>query len=305
MTLPDAALILLNYNGKALLEKYLGSFIKAAQQSQAKCRVIILDNESHDGSVEFVREKYPEVTLFQASSNKVLCSFNEIIPQISEEVVILLNNDIQAEPDFVDPLLKLFREKTDIFFAATHGDRSIPKFRWGALSADTDHLDENPSLLETQGYSFSAGIAAFDRRKFQEIGGYDEMYLPGYYEDVDLCFRGWKHGWKGYYEPNSKKTHEGSTSFKSKYGSFFIQKIAFRNSLLFMIKNIHDRKILTRWIFMFTLRLLSAWLAGHFFVYPGFVEALSRIRVALKARCNVKSFFTLSDQQVFNYFGAQ
>lgn len=304
MNLPDAALILLNYNGKSLLEKYLASFVEASKLSRANCRVIVLDNQSRDDSIAYVRTHFPNVVIFQASQNKVLCSFNEIMSHLTEEVVVLLNNDMKAEPHFVDPLLRPFREKKDIFFTATHGDKSSPRIRWGTLSADTSSLQNNPQQLETPGFVFSAGVAAFDRKKFQALGGYDEMYLPGYYEDVDLCYRAWKHGWKGYYAPESRKTHEGSASFKATYGSFFIQKLAYRNSILFMIKNIRDKTLLIQWVLMLFLRLLTAWLTGHFFVYAGFWEALPKIKQALQARIKVKSLFHLSDQQVLQTFGA-
>lgn len=294
-------IVVLNYNRKDLLERFLPSVIRSAKASRYPCRVTVLDNASTDGSAAFVRQTFPDVDLFQASANKVLCSYNEIAEQCKEDVLIFLNNDIETEAGFVDPLLEAFETAQEIFFVATHGDCSIPVMSWGMLAPSLSD-PEVKNRIQIPGLCFSAGIGAFDRRKFLEIGGYDELYLPGYYEDVDLCFRAWKRGWKGLYAPASRKSHLGGASFKEKYGNAFIQKIAFRNGILFTVKNISDPGLTVCFILMLLCRLLTAWLSGKGYLYQGLWEAILRFPVAWKSRSKTRSSSKISDREVLQMF---
>ena len=294
-------LIVLNYNRVDLLGRFLPSVIQSARASRHSCRVTLLDNASTDGSAEFVYKNFPEVDVFTASKNKVLCSYNEIAPECPEDVLIFLNNDIETEPGFVDPLLAPFDEEKDVFFVSTHGDCSIPVLNWGVITPSLSDPDAK-RRIEHPGLSFSAGVGAFDRLKFIEIGGYDALYLPGYYEDVDLCFRAWKRGWKGIYAPASRKAHLGAASFREKYGNAAIQKLAFRNGLLFTVKNISDAGLWMKFILLLVLRLLTAWMRGRRFIYAGFWDALPRIPAALKSRNKNQSSSLLTDREVLQMF---
>ncbi len=290
-------IIVLNYNRRDLLEKFLPSVVACAKASRHPCRVTVLDNASSDDSVDFVKRRFSEADVVVAGQNKVLCSYNEAVRRFEEEIVILLNNDIQPEKDFVDPLVSIFLEREDAFFAATHGDRSVVAIRWGLVTPDVSHLEGN-RLREEPGFAFSAGIAAFDRKKFLELGGFDEMYLPGRYEDVDLCYRGWKKGWRGYYVPQARKFHVGAASFAQTFTPDEIQRMVFRNGILFTVKNITDVALWVRFILMLKLRLLSAALLGKWFILQGFWDALEKLPEALRSRKEVKRQFVLRDREV-------
>lgn len=291
---PTARIIILNYNGKDLLERFLPSVIESAEASRYPCGVMVLDNASSDDSVSFVKTRFPEVEVAASSENKVLCSYNKIAEQLRDDVIILLNNDIRTEKSFVDSLLSHFLDKQDILFVATHGDRAMVKIDWGTVVATVSYPGSE-TLIERSGYTFSAGIAAFDRKKFVELGGYDEIYLPGIYEDVDLCYRGWKRGWGGAYEPEAKKYHIGQASFKKRYDSKEIEKIAFRNGILFMIKNITDPSLLLYFGFMLLCRMTLALLLGKWHFWGGFKEAVIRTPRALRSRREMKKQYDIKD----------
>ena len=91
-------LIILNFNGRDLLEKYLQAFTVAARESRHECVVTVLDNASADSSVEYVREHFPQVRLVVAPLNKVLCSYNDLAREVDDDVLMLLNNDIGLHP---------------------------------------------------------------------------------------------------------------------------------------------------------------------------------------------------------------
>ena len=290
-------IIILNYNGKELLEQFLPSVVESAKASRYSCRVTVLDNCSTDGSCELVRSRFPGVDLVVAKENRVLCSYNEAVADCREDIVLLLNNDIKTEKDFVDPLVSVFEKHEDAFFVATHGDRPMASARWGILASDIGYPGYE-AAIEKQGYSFSAGIGAFHRKRFLELGGYDEIYLPGRYEDVDLCYRAWKAGWKGYYEPASKKYHVGGASFDKAFKWKQTQAMVFRNSLLFMWKNITDPALLLKFWAFLPFRLAAAALTGKGFIWSGFFGALKRMPAMRASRRNAKKKFIVQDCEI-------
>ncbi len=84
------------------------------------------------------------------------------------------------------------------------------------------------------------GSSAFDRAKFLELGGFDSLFHPFYYEDTDLGFRAWKRGWKVLYEPRSIVHHEHRGTIGKKFSPDYIEKVVRGNSLLYCWKNIHS-----------------------------------------------------------------
>jgi GT2 family glycosyltransferase len=86
-------------------------------------------------------------------------------------------------------------------------------------------------------------VLAVDRAKFLEVGGYDPIFFPGRIEDLDLGFRGWMAGWKGYYVPGSVAYHRGFGSFGPAFGRSGCDRLAARNSLIFAWKNLSGRRL--------------------------------------------------------------
>ncbi len=107
-------IIILNYNGRDLLQECLPSIVDSSHVSRYPCKVTVIDNVSIDGSVEFVRANFPDVDVIEAKENRVLCSYNDVLRTIKDDIVILLNNDIKISNNFVDPLVELFKEE-DVF----------------------------------------------------------------------------------------------------------------------------------------------------------------------------------------------
>ncbi len=114
---PTINIIILNYNGKDLLAECLPSIVEASHVSKYSCKVTVIDNVSVDSSVEFMREEFPDVNIVEAKENLVLCSYNNVLGTIKDDLVILLNNDIKVRNDFVDPLIEPFREE-DVFLTS-------------------------------------------------------------------------------------------------------------------------------------------------------------------------------------------
>ncbi len=304
---PTINIIILNYNGRDLLAECLPSIVVASHTSKYSCKVTVIDNVSTDDSVSFLRLNFPDVDVVRATENLVLCSYNEVIQSLDEDIVILLNNDLKLDKYFVDPLVSAFFNQKDVFFVASRGysfdgvdyegDRAIAKIRWGILTPET-RFKGYERFIKKSGYTISAGIAAFDRKKFIELGGYDDLYLPGRYEDVDLCFRGWKRGWKGIYQPESVQFHMGCVSFKKNFKQKEIDNIVFRNSILFTIKNITSIRLWIQFSFFLFLRLGYFLICGKWGFLVSFYEALRKLPLVLERRRKIKKMFFVKDMDI-------
>ncbi len=226
-----------------------------------------------------------------------MSSYNDICEQLTDDIVVFLNNDIDPDPDFLDPLLDVFLNHEDAAFATTRGARSVATFRMGTLTAELTFRGSEQAMTRF-GYTFNAGVGAFHRERFLALGGYDPLYLPGRYEDMDICFRAWKQGWKGYYEPKSYLGHEGGTSFKRRFTNKQIDQLVFRNSLFFMIKNITDPWIMAQFIFLTVVRVGIFLLRGRGHMGMALCEVLKRLPEVLQKRRSVMRQFKLGDREV-------
>ncbi|HTZ11654.1 MAG TPA: glycosyltransferase family 2 protein [Candidatus Margulisiibacteriota bacterium] len=294
-------IIILNYNGEKLLQKYLPSVLEAAKKSDFTCQVTVVDNCSTDGSIRLLRDKFSQVGLFQAKENKVMCSLNEYLALTEYDIVIFLNNDVKVDPDFVDHLVRHFADP-DILFVAPkeldmygkyRGNLNRLAFRFGILSSIPSR-----ERLDCVQYDATVGGGAFDRARLLYLGGFDEIFLPGICEDFDVCYRGWKHGWKGLFEPKSFYYHEGSTTFDAKFGRSSRMALAHRNSFLFFWKNVTSRRMIFLHLILLPLFLCAAILRGRWVIIKGFSQALARLPLALKRRGEVLGEFIFSDEEV-------
>lgn len=243
-------LLVLNYNGRHLLQECLPTVLCAAANSQYDCQVAVIDNASSDGSVEMLRRYYPQVRQFHCP-NRGLCSYNTVLPQLDSQVVVLLNNDIKLAPDAIDPLVgPLLPGVADakcfltaplcwLFDGRTYeGLQTALRWRWGLIQAISDYPGHQ-QVMRTACLTASAGaVMAVDRRKFVELGGFDPLYLPGRIEDVDFCFRGYLAGYHARYVPESVAYHQGEATFRREMGAVASQALAVRNTLLFQWKNL-------------------------------------------------------------------
>jgi GT2 family glycosyltransferase len=234
-----------------------------------------------------VRKLFPGVMLHQAPENRVLCSYNGVVSELDGDLVIFLNNDIKVEKDFVDLLAGHFNDEKVMFAAPRlinfdgtyNGGRSRIEFSGGAVKI----IVEKDKALEP-GPTKAISTGAFRKKAFLEMGGFDDLYLPGIWEDVDLCYRGMCMGWKGVYEPRSVIWHDESTTFHKEYGKRGKMRIAHRNMYLFIWKNIIDRRMLISHVLLSIPRAVFKYFTGAPEILEGLIGALGKMPQALKKR---------------------
>jgi len=281
-------IVILNYNGLEHLEACLSSALRAASRPSTPWAVVLVDNVSTDGSVDYVRQHFPEVEVVVSEANDFLFSLNPAVQRRSEDWVVLLNNDMRCEEDFLEPLIEHFDDPQVFAVGAAIMDwEGVKHTTWPRSASlrrswfywnDIDAQKTRTSLLAC------AGAAVFRREMFVALGGFDPLYRPGYYEDLDLSYRGWEQGWKVMYEPRSRVYHKGSASMLKRFGPSKVDILLFRNYVLFMCKNIAGPAFLTGFLLLLPMRMVRPLLQGDFVPFLGIPAALPRIYRAIRSR---------------------
>jgi GT2 family glycosyltransferase len=300
---PAVCVLVLNYNGKAHLDDCLTSALASARSYDGLCAVVCVDNKSTDGSREYVRERFADVELVEAPRNDFLFSLNAVIEARREEIVIVVNNDMRFAADFVAFLVGHF-EDPDVGAvgaailtwdgsADTVGPRCARLDHWWFYKWWRYDCQQPALTLEACG-----GAVAYRRSMFVALGGFDRLYRPGYYEDLDVSYRAWARGWKVVYEPRSRAFHKESVSMLERFGDAAKARILYRNHLLFTTKNVGGWRFLIGFLALLPLRALRPLLTGDRVPLGGFVRALPSLPAALLRRMRARE--PILDLQQFN-----
>jgi len=307
MNQTSVMIIIPNFNGQKLLAQYLPSVVRAAQPVGAK--VIVADDASTDDSVAWLQTHAPEVLVLTAEKNRgFLLNCNRAVQEVPCDIVILLNNDMEVEEDFIAPLLKPFQNLDEVFAVSPsirnrgRGDRDEAVnyfyFRHGLLQCSYPCLAEEypPPPAGPIGYA-CGGAAAIDRKKFLELGGFDPLYAPGYWEDVDLSYRAWKRGWMVWHEPKSIVYHQHRATMGTLYSPSELDSMLTARQLWFNWKNLQDREMI-----IFHVLLVLPYHGYRYArdrrwsILKGLLTALARFPKCLRSRKQTQ--LKLSDREV-------
>lgn len=245
----SASVVIPNWNGRDLLSKYIPSIIDALA-GNSKNEIIVVDNGSEDGSADFLREHFPSVRVLALDRNLGFGGgSNAGFRAAKNDIVVLLNSDMRVERDFLAPLLEAFTDENvfsvacQIFFSDPNKLREetgLTQFWWENGSIRVRHRDD-PAIQVPYPCAYGGGgSCAFDRRKFLELGGFDELLAPFYMEDTDVGYMAWKRGWKVLYQPRSVVYHEHRGTIGKRFSSAQIDLVLKKNFALFSWKNIHE-----------------------------------------------------------------
>ncbi|MBL8750985.1 MAG: glycosyltransferase [Planctomycetes bacterium] len=317
--LRGASIVTVTWNGKHHLEGLLPSLRREIAAHGGDHEVIVVDNGSTDGTVAWLAAEHPWVKVVPLPENRYFVRGNKAgVEHATRDVLVFLNNDMVVQPGFLGPLLdglrdpKVFAVAAEIFFKdpgkrREESGRTRGELRNGWLqlahempSRDERELDYVPTFWA------GGGSAAFDRRMYEAIGGFDELYDPFYMEDVGLSYEAWKRGFRVLFTARSSVLHEHRGTSRKAFGDEFVDAMIRRNQHLFLWRN------LTSWR-AFAPLLLAQPLAivlrskrpgrgrayGLWFELRAMLRALPRLPQALGKRCAGRLHHTRSDEQVF------
>ncbi len=249
------SIVIPNYKKEPLI-KHLPAVIKASKNSE----IIVVDDCSPDDTVPYLKKHFPKVKVIRNKVNQRFAENCNIGFRAAKgDIVVLINSDVAPEPGFLSPLVKHFNDfkvfavgcleiQTENNKKAISGKNKC-QFKRGFLIHSKAKINSLKKF--TNNCWASGGSMACDRKKFLEIGGFDQLYKPAYWEDIDLSYQAReRHGWKILFEPKSQVYHNHETTNLTVFGKRRLDTMAMRNQILFVFKNIRGKKLLEHFLWL-------------------------------------------------------
>ncbi|MGB5436478.1 MAG: glycosyltransferase family 2 protein [Maribacter sp.] len=264
------AIVILNWNGEVLLERYLPSVVHYSEGAD----IYVADNASTDDSVKFVKTNFPKVKIIQNTINGGFAKgYNDALKAVDADVFCLLNSDVEVTPNWLGPIQEAFdlmpeasiiqpkildlMRKDHFEYAGAAGgflDQLGYPFCRGRifqeLEKDTGQYDDIREIF------WATGACMFIKKDvFVELGGFDEDYFA-HQEEVDLCWRAKNRGYRVFYVGTSCVYHLGGFTLSNMNPKKTF--LNFRNSLYSITKNLPRRKAFLIIIFRLLLDGIAA-----------------------------------------------
>ena len=296
------SIVIPNYNGVHLIKECLSSIYATEFMQNKDNEILVVDDSSTDNSVEFIQTNFPEVRLIKNKQNmKFGFTCNRGVKEAKNELVVLINNDIIVRENFLEPILGHFRDES--VFAVTPKlyawDRKtfvwgmhMGRFEKGYVRLWNEAETKNGERITQPSPSLFGigGAMVFRKNDFLWLGGFDELYRPNCWEDIDIGYRAWKRGLKVIYEPRSLLYHKGKATVT------YERHKEIKNELTFTWKNITDSKILFEHLKFFPYHLFKYKLT----FLKGFIWASRYFPKLLLHRFLERRFMCCSDKEVIN-----
>ena len=306
------AVVILNWNGKSWLEKFLPTVLKYSESAQ----IYVVDNASTDDSVLFLENNFPSVKVIQNAQNSGFAGgYNEGLKQVEEEIYCLLNSDVEVTEGWLEPVLNLFQKNQEIaaiqpkilsydkknyFEFAGAGGGLIDNLGYPYCRGRVfDDLEEDKGQYDDEMEIFWASGCCFFIRKsdFWLIGGFDERFFA-HQEEIDLCWRLINLGKKIFYTGKSTIYHVGGGTLNKQNPRKTFLNI--RNNLSMLVKNLPFEALF--WII--PLRLALDVVAG---IYLAYKEGISHLWAVFKGHLGfytqfLESFRRRTKFQKKNYY---
>jgi len=276
------AIVILNFNGEKHLSNFLPSVLK---HSNPENEIWVIDNCSTDNSIDYLKQKFPSVKIIQNTKNGGFAKgYNDGLKKIKSDFYILINSDIEATPNWDNPLIELLKNNSNIaacqpkiksyknrskFEHAGAAGGFIDKYAYafcrGRIFADVEEdLGQYDDTIEI--FWATGAAMAIKASLFHKLGGFDEDFFA-HMEEIDLCWRLKNNGYSIFYTSKSTVYHlgGGTLDYQSPKKVF----LNFRNNLFMILKNVPSNRVYK----LLMLRLLLDGLAGiKFFSNSGFAH---------------------------------
>jgi len=261
MSAPKVSIIIVNYNGKELLQKCLDSLLKVNYDN---FEIILVDNNSTDGTVEFITKNYPSLIIIKLDSNKGFAEPNNVAAKISKgKYLLFLNNDTVVTPNFISEMVKVM--ETDKKIAVCQSLLLKPDGSVDSSGDFIDHLgvvyNSKTEIDEIREVSSARGASMLVRSDiFEKLDGFDQKFFVTF-EDVDLCWRSWILGYRVLIIPTSIVYHEGGITIKKIKSEIAFH--GFKNQLAMKITNFEPILAMRNMMLFFGIygiRELKIWL---------------------------------------------
>ncbi|QTE22964.1 glycosyltransferase family 2 protein [Polaribacter cellanae] len=318
------AIVILNWNGKKLLEQFLPSVVRFSSEL---ADIYVADNASTDASISYVKEFFPSVKIIENTVNGGYAKgYNDALQAVDVDIYCLLNSDIEVTENWLPPILNVFKNEANTAIVQPKLLDFKDKTKFEYAGAGGGFIDlfgypycrgrifnnlevDNGQFNDTKDIFWASGACLFIRSKvYHKIEGLDEDYFA-HQEEIDLCWRAQNIGYKVKYVGKSTVYHIGGATLQE--ANPYKTYLNFRNSLLNIIKNVPKKWFLFvvffRLIldgiaglkFILELKPIHTWaiLKAHLSFYKNFFKFLGKRRKLQK-----KQNYNLHTSIVWQYF---
>ena len=280
-------IIIPNYNGKRLLEKNLPKVIQEIKKlSNLEIELIVIDDNSNDNSVQWLtdcRKKLKNVKLKILRNQKNFgfsSTVNRGVREAKGEIVVLLNTDVFPEEGFLESVLPHFKDPkvfaVGLLDKSVEGEKIVRRGRGIGEWQRGFYVHRRGEVDRTDTAWVSGGSGAFRKSVWEKLGGFDEIYNPFYWEDIDLSYRAKKAGYRILFEPKSIVIHEHEKGIiKRQFPIWKIKSISFRNQFLFVWKNANHSQLIFHFLWL-PHHFVKSILRLDFCFWLGFLWAIKR-----------------------------
>ncbi|WP_207425223.1 glycosyltransferase family 2 protein [Pedobacter sp. SYSU D00535] len=249
--LPKVAVVILNWNGKKFLERFL-PFVVAS--TYPNIELIVADNQSNDDSLAFLQAAYPQIKIIQNGSNLGFAEgYNQALAKVDADYFVLLNSDVEVTPSWIEPVVELMESDPAIAVAQPKLKDWTSRVRFEYAGAAGGYIDKYGypfcrgrifDTLETDEGQYddvveifwASGAAFFIKSEhWRRSGGFDADFFA-HMEEIDLCWRLKNMGFKIMYCPKSTVYHVGGGTLDAE--NPFKTYLNFRNNLAMLLKNL-------------------------------------------------------------------
>ncbi len=306
------AVVILNWNGKKLLEQFLPSVVKNSPEAT----VYLADNASSDDSISFVTSEFPTIKIIKNAWNFGFAQgYNEALKEVDAEIFALVNSDVEVTPNWLQPIIETFQnypqtaiiqpkildyKRKDYFEYAGAGGGFIDKFGYPfcrgrifeTIEKDLGQYNDNCEIF------WASGACFFIRSSvFKELNGFDVDFFA-HQEEIDLCWRAKNKKYSIKYNGSSTVYHIGGATLNDENPKKTF--LNFRNSLFMLTKNLPKEKLFK----ILLIRMVLDGIAGLRFLFQG---KFTHLFAVLKAHFYYYHFINnnlnkRSEYQVNNYF---
>ena len=229
------------WNGKHLLQQNLPSALEALKRLDMESELIVVDDASTDGVSEMLEKDFPSVRVMRHTQNQGFGGgIHTGVAAAQFSILYFLNSDVRLEPDAFEKVVRHF-DQEDVFAVASLDKARKPLVlpaytnRGGLLGVTYVEVDEPNQAIEIP--FASGGHSAYSTEKFRELGGYDELYKPIYWEDIDICARAQVNRWRILLDPESQVHHDVGSTMGRRHSNPRIESFRSGHRFLFTLRH--------------------------------------------------------------------